>query len=75
MHTHMRAYECKKSVSVCYADDSPCACMHSMQEAMSSGAVVDGVVSGSEFQSAAIWRLREGLSEAMKHRGKVHEGA
>ena len=40
---------------------------------MSSGSVTDGTVSQSEAQSAAIWRVREGVTEALVKRGEARQ--
>jgi D-2-hydroxyglutarate dehydrogenase len=37
---------------------------------MGDGSVVDGTVASSISQAAAIWRVREGISEALTKRGE-----
>jgi len=41
----------------------------SLGAAMEAGEVVDAVIAASEAQAAALWRLREDMSEAQKHEG------
>lgn len=38
-------------------------------EALERGEVLDAVVAGSEAQVAALWKMREGISEAQNHEG------
>ncbi|MBB3769861.1 FAD/FMN-containing dehydrogenase [Angulomicrobium tetraedrale] len=41
----------------------------SLGTAMEAGEVVDAVIAASQAQAAALWRLREDMSEAQKHEG------
>jgi D-2-hydroxyglutarate dehydrogenase len=36
---------------------------------MSAGSVVDGTLAESQAQAAGIWRVREGVTEALQRRG------
>ncbi len=40
-----------------------------LETLVADGRVVDAVLAGSHAQRAALWRLRDGLSEAQKHAG------
>ncbi len=40
-----------------------------LSQAMGSGLASDAVIAASEAQHAALWRLRESMSEAQKHEG------
>jgi len=42
-----------------------------LEEAMTRGLVVDGVIAASEAQRQALWALRENPTEAMAHEGLV----
>ena len=44
-----------------------------LEEALGEGVVRDGVVAASERESAALWELREGISDALTARGGVHK--
>ena len=41
------------------------AAMAAFEDCMTNGWVVDGVISASEAQAAQLWRLREGITEAL----------
>lgn len=36
---------------------------------MAAGSVVDGTLAESQAQAAAIWRVREGVTESLQRRG------
>jgi D-2-hydroxyglutarate dehydrogenase len=36
---------------------------------MGAGSVMDGTLAESQAQAAAIWRIREGVTEALQRRG------
>lgn len=38
-----------------------------------SGLVLDGVVASSDTQRAQVWQVREGISEALRHRGAIYK--
>ncbi|KXZ53063.1 hypothetical protein GPECTOR_8g57 [Gonium pectorale] len=44
-----------------------------LEAVMSDGCVADGTLASSEAQAAAIWRLREGIAEALARRGAVYK--
>ena len=44
-----------------------------VDEAMESGDVVDGTIAQDGAQSAALWRLREGITEALGRTGRVYK--
>ncbi|EFJ45502.1 hypothetical protein VOLCADRAFT_63840 [Volvox carteri f. nagariensis] len=44
-----------------------------LESVMSEGHVTDGTLATSEAQAGAIWRLREGISEALVRRGAVYK--
>eukprot|EP00798_Chlamydomonas_sp_ICE-L_P023699 gene23699-9240_t len=44
-----------------------------LEAAMSDGCVQDGTVSQSKSQEEAIWRVREGIAEALSKRGAVYK--
>ncbi|KAG2498528.1 hypothetical protein HYH03_003778 [Edaphochlamys debaryana] len=44
-----------------------------LEAAMAEGCVADGTLASSEAQARAIWRLREGISEALVRRGAVYK--
>lgn len=44
-----------------------------LDDAMSTGLVEDGVVAQDSAQAASIWRLREGITEALRHRGAIYK--
>jgi len=44
-----------------------------LESAMSAGCVADGAVAASAAQAAAMWRLREGIAEAMGKTGSVYK--
>jgi len=44
-----------------------------LEAVMSAGHVQDGTVSQSESQAAAIWRVREGIAEALGRKGAVYK--
>lgn len=44
-----------------------------LEEVMGAGRVLDGVLAQSEGQSAAIWRIREGITEALVRRGATYK--
>lgn len=41
---------------------------------MADGSVSDGTLAESQAQAAAIWRLREGITESLVRRGKMPWG-
>lgn len=45
-----------------------------LEEAMAAGLVGDGTLAGSDAQAAAIWRVREGVTEALARRGAGRGG-
>lgn len=51
--------------------DAPLAEMleNGLGEALEHGEALDAVVAGSEAQVAALWKMREGISEAQNHEG------
>lgn len=44
-----------------------------LEAAMAAGAVEDGVIAQDGAQAAAMWRLREGITEALRHRGAIYK--
>jgi D-2-hydroxyglutarate dehydrogenase len=44
-----------------------------LEAAMADGLVTDGTVAASAAQAAAIWRVREGVTEALNRRGAVYK--
>jgi FAD/FMN-containing dehydrogenase len=50
-------------------DDLPVALEQALQEAAEAGVIDDAVVAASEAQTAALWALRENVSEAQKIEG------
>ncbi|GLC43157.1 hypothetical protein PLESTB_000857000 [Pleodorina starrii] len=44
-----------------------------LEAVMGDGSVVDGTLAASEAQAKSIWRLREGVSEALVRRGAVYK--
>lgn len=44
-----------------------------LEAAMGEGLVADGVVAQDSAQAAAIWRVREGITEALRHRGAIYK--
>ena len=44
-----------------------------VEAAVDSGAISDGVLASSARESAALWELREGISDALTARGGVHK--
>lgn len=44
-------------------------CSVAVQSAMETGLVSDGTLAESEAQAAAIWRLRESITESLTRRG------
>jgi FAD/FMN-containing dehydrogenase len=51
------------------AGDAREALVRALGEALEAGLVGDAVVAASEAQAAALWRLRETISEAERHQG------
>lgn len=43
---------------------------HTVQAALESGSVTNGTLTENAAQSAAVWRVREGLSEALQRKGE-----
>jgi len=41
-----------------------------LEAAMEGGWVVDGTIAGSDAQAVGIWRVREGVTEALVRRGE-----
>jgi D-2-hydroxyglutarate dehydrogenase len=44
-----------------------------LDAAMSAGFVVDGAIAQDSAQAASIWKIREGISEALRHRGAIYK--
>ncbi|KAG2445426.1 hypothetical protein HXX76_000047 [Chlamydomonas incerta] len=44
-----------------------------LEHVMAEGCVTDGTLAASETQAKAIWRLREGIAEALARRGAVYK--
>jgi D-2-hydroxyglutarate dehydrogenase len=44
-----------------------------LDAAMSAGVVIDGVMAQDSIQAAGIWKLREGITEALRHRGGIYK--
>ncbi len=44
-----------------------------LQHVMDEGLVVDGTMAQDDTQAAGIWRVRECISEALKHAGAVYK--
>jgi len=44
-----------------------------LEAAMAQGYVLDGVVSQDSTQAAALWRIREGITEALRRRGAIYK--
>eukprot|EP00775_Hariotina_reticulata_P011142 gene11142-11295_t len=44
-----------------------------LEGVMSDGSVVDGALAESQAQAAAIWRVREGITESLVRRGAVYK--
>jgi FAD/FMN-containing dehydrogenase len=51
------------------AGDAGEALENALEEALEAGLIGDAVVAASEAQAAALWRLRETISEAERHQG------
>jgi D-2-hydroxyglutarate dehydrogenase len=45
-----------------------------LEDAMGGGLVTDGTIAGSDAQAAGIWRVREGVAEALVRRGEGYKG-
>ena len=46
-------------------DDDEAAMLSLFEQGLSEGWAMDGVIAGSDAQAAALWRLREGITEAL----------
>lgn len=44
-----------------------------LESTMGEGRVLDGVVAQDSRQAGEIWALREGITEALRHRGEARE--
>ena len=44
-----------------------------LERAMDQGVVTNGVVAQDSAQAAGIWRIREGITEALRHRGAIYK--
>jgi len=44
-----------------------------LDAAMSAGVVVDGAIAQDSAQAASMWKLREGITEALRHRGAIYK--
>ncbi|KAG7670602.1 hypothetical protein Ndes2526A_g00376 [Nannochloris sp. 'desiccata'] len=44
-----------------------------LDAAMSSGVIVDGAIAQDSAQAASMWKLREGITEALRHRGAIYK--
>lgn len=57
------------------ATDAACrgALESTIEKAFEDGVVVDGAVADSEAQREAMWLVREGISEGLRHRGAIYK--
>jgi D-2-hydroxyglutarate dehydrogenase len=44
-----------------------------IETAMQEGCVADGTLAQDTSQAAGIWRIREGITEALRHRGAIYK--
>jgi D-2-hydroxyglutarate dehydrogenase len=44
-----------------------------LDAAMSAGVVIDGAIAQDSAQAASMWKLREGITEALRHRGAIYK--
>ena len=44
-----------------------------LEAAMAEGVVDDGTIAQDSSQAAAMWKLREGITEALRHRGAIYK--
>jgi hypothetical protein len=62
------ALECPEQLShVWHVPFLPHFCL--LQAVMADGSVADGTLAESQAQAAAIWRVREGITESLVRRG------
>lgn len=44
-----------------------------IETAMQEGCVADGILAQDTAQAAGIWRIREGITESLRHRGAIYK--
>lgn len=44
-----------------------------LDAAMTSGVIEDGAIAQDSAQAASMWKLREGITEALRHRGAIYK--